>query len=112
MKKFLFSLLALLLVAFAVAPAHAEGVITVSDQDLSFNFPTSMTFTASAASDAEIEKMTLVIRFPTVTRRVEADITPGKEVDARRRVESRHRKLVVRWRLYSARGFGNVQLVD
>lgn len=83
MKKFFLPLFALFLFALTVMTVRAEGAITVSDQDLTYDFPKSMTFTASAASDANIEKMTLIIRFPTVTRRVQADITPAKEVDAR-----------------------------
>lgn len=83
MKKTFLSVLAILLFALLAVPAYADSTITVSAQDLTYDFPKSMTFTASASSDAEIQKMTLVIRFPTVTRRVDAEITPGKEVDAR-----------------------------
>ncbi len=81
MKKIFSFVAALCLFALAL-PAFAQSAITVKNQDIAFDFPKSMTFSIDASSASEIQTMTLVARFENVTRRVQAKITPAKEVKA------------------------------
>lgn len=81
MKKFLLGLAALLFVFGAASASAQTSAITAANQKLEFAFPKSMTFTLDATSAAQIEKATLVVRFPDVTRRVNAKFTPADNVN-------------------------------
>ena len=79
MKKF-FPFFAVALFFLMALPAFAQSAITVKNEKLVLDFPKSMTFLADASSASDIQKATLVARFPDVTRRVNAKLTPAKEV--------------------------------
>lgn len=83
MKKFSLLFLVALLFAAVALPAYADSAITVSSQDVSLDFPKTLTFTLDASSSAEIQNITLVAHFRDVTRRVKAKFTPGNSVQAK-----------------------------
>lgn len=95
MKKFIPLFAALLFFVLAL-PAFADDAITVKKQNLTFDFPKSMTFTLDASGPAEIQKATLVVEFPTVTRRVEAKLQAAQDIHA-----------VVEWNLDSDNSASN-----
>lgn len=82
--KRLFLLFGALLAAAALgAPvAAAAGSVTVQNQNVTIDFPTKLTFTVDASSDADIQDVLLTLRFPSVARKVKAKLTPGKQVKA------------------------------
>lgn len=83
MKKLFIPLIAVLLLACLVVPAYADSAITVQNQDVKLDFPETIAFTLNATSSAEIQKVTLVVRFADVTQRVQAKFTPGTSVNAK-----------------------------
>jgi hypothetical protein len=83
MKKTIFLCFAALAFFVFALPAAADTAITVNRQDVSLDFPKTITFTLDVASAEEIQSITLVARFRQVTRRLKAKITPAKEVNAK-----------------------------
>lgn len=77
MKNFSLLFFAALLFALLALPVAAETAITVNAQNVTLDFPKTMTFTLDATSTAEIQSATLVVRFRDVTRRLKAKITPA-----------------------------------
>lgn len=84
MKKLSYLFLVACLFGAVALPAYAaDSGITVASQNVSLDFPKTMTFTLTVSSTAEIQAVTLVAHFRDVTRRVKAKITPGTSVDAK-----------------------------
>jgi hypothetical protein len=83
MKKISLFIIAALAFAVFALPASADDGITVGSQNVSLDFPKTMTFALDASGAAEIRSVMLVVRFRDVTRRIQAKITPGKQVDAK-----------------------------
>ncbi len=82
MKKLILPLLAAFALGLFAVSAHAQAAISFDNQRHDFDFPNDITFQVEAKSDSDIEEATLVVRFADVTRRIHADITPGKDVTA------------------------------
>ena len=85
-RRFLLLLLTAALLS-AVLPAHAQGTITVSDDQPVLEFPDRLTFQAKFQNDRPIEKVVLEYGVDqwtcgTVIARAFPDITPGQEVAA------------------------------
>lgn len=74
---------AIVVFGFMARPAFADNSVSVTNQKVAYDFPKSMTFTADVANASNITKITLVVRFPTVTRRVPVEFTPGANVHIR-----------------------------
>jgi hypothetical protein len=81
--------LALLVTAIfsATLPAHAQGTITVSNDQPKIEFPDRLTFQADFKNDRPIEKVVLEYGVDqwtcgTVIAKAFPDITPGKDVSA------------------------------
>ena len=71
----------------AVLPAHAQGTITVSDDQPVLEFPDRLTFQAKFQNDRPIEKVVLEYGVDqwtcgTVIAKAFPEITPGQEVSA------------------------------
>lgn len=82
MKKLFSTLLAVLALAGLALPVSADSSITVTDQGVQLVFPKTITFSMDASSAAEIQKITLVVRFADVTQRIPAKFTPATRVTA------------------------------
>lgn len=83
MKKLsIFTALLALFFLTVVPSAHAQNAITVVSSTLDFNLPTEMTFHVNAKSDSPINKVQLVVRFPStgVGQRFNPQVDPASEV--------------------------------
>ncbi len=86
-RRLLLLLLTLMLMVFAL-PAHAQGTITVSNDQPVLEFPDRLTFQATFQNDRPIEKVTLEYGVDqwtcgTVVAKAFPDITPGKDVSVK-----------------------------
>ncbi len=86
-RRLLLLLLTLALLAVAL-PAHAQGTITVSNDQPVIEFPDRLTFQAEFQNDRPIEKVVLEYGVDqwtcgTVIAKAFPDITPGKDVSAK-----------------------------